>query len=188
MHMGKPTRAIIVLVVVALIVVADWYERNREMDSLLDAVETSEAAMEAFQAEQLEILTSATRGDHCADTPMTVECQQAAEALRIDLSDAAADGVVDIQIAGADVRDVRILPWHSALRSARRTYGEHNGTWVRHLDAATSNPAALWDKATWADINATFLTSHARFQDGLTLLPLFDAPSRIDQVWADVDE
>lgn len=177
-------RGVVVVVIVVLLIVADWYQQNREMDHLLNAVQRSEKAMKQFESDEADELDYYK--SHCNDASsyFTVNCEQAAQTLRTDVSNAAGRDVVNIQAAGADVEHVSMLPWHHALRSARDAYADHNRAWVQMLDKAASNTAVLDDKVVGANLRATWKIAHRRFEEALTPFALFHTSQRVDRIWA----
>lgn len=99
--------------------------------------------------------------------------------LRISASD-----LVNLQTSGADVQHVGVLPWHGALRDARAAYGEHNKAWLSVVTKTISNPAAAFDKAANANIDATFQTAHHRFDEAVPPFALFHLQHRVDAIFA----
>jgi hypothetical protein len=169
--------------VVVLLVVADWYQRNREMDHLLDQVERSEAAMKTFLADRDEAFTQFGNEGCSQATASTPTCQTALQALRDGLSQTSAEDVVAIQTAGSDVGHVSVLPWHRSLIAARDAYVGHNEAWVKLLDDGASDVSALFDKGSLANISATFITAHSRFNDAVPPIALHRAKARIHDIW-----
>lgn len=175
----------VALGILGMLLVVDWYQQNREMDHLLDAVQRSEKAMKQFNADVKADIDPYATVDCSSSPSATFECQQAAQSLRTALSDTAAADLVDIRTTGAEVHHVSILPWHDALRDARAAYADHIKAWEDRVQSVASDPAALWDKVTGANITATFETAHRRFEDALPRLPLYDERQRVVRIWAD---
>lgn len=176
-------RALVVVAALVLVVVADWYQQNREMDHLLGAVQQSENAMKRFERDLSR--DAAPYAGQCTSAPSSqLSCQQVWQSLGPALSKTAGPDVVTIQTTGAEVRNVGILPWHRALRSARDAYAEHNAAWMHLVDRVASNPAAIYDKAQTANIDATFVTARRRFQEAAPPLALFHVRQRIGRIWA----
>ena len=183
---------LIVAGVIAVLILADWYLRNREMNNLLDAVEQSETAMEDARdhvtaAESDFVNAMQTHG--CSADTVTYECQQyfnqEASVFRSAASGAATDGAVEVRQTGAGVDHVSILPWHGALEDARSAYVDHSDAWYSYLTAVADDPAKLGDRSDSADISSTFGIAEDRFLDAVPPMPLFDAKDRITKIWAD---
>ena len=153
-------RAIVIVVVVAAIAVSlDWWLANREVDRLVDAIESSESAMiegrdevqrRYADSDWAEINPDAGVVDPGFATPL--ERQEALEDVRAEVSNAAGSAAASVQVAGAEVEDVWILPWHRQAERARAAYLEHNAAWVRYLRAVSAKPEKMGDRVLLADI------------------------------------
>lgn len=161
------------------LVVADWAARNLEMRALLAAVERSEAAMGDTQqavAAELDPLTQRTE-------PLAEDERQQ---LLEDLSGVAAQGDSAVTSAGDAVSSVFVLPWHTAIRDARTAYLAHNMAWQDYLSAATDDPAEFVRPQ--QAVNDTFAAAEPMLRAALPAPALFDLPTRVDAVFADLDE
>jgi hypothetical protein len=186
-------RAIVFLVVVAAIAVGlDWALANREVDRLVAAIESSESAtIEGRDDLQRRYADSDWAGinpdagvvDPGFATPL--ERQDALEDVRADVSNAAGSAAASVQVAGAEVEDVWILPWHLQAKRARAAYLEHNAAWVKYLRAVSAKPEKMRDRVLLADISATFKIASRRLQDAIPVFSLHNSENRIKAIFAD---
>ncbi len=174
----RPSRLLIILgaaaLLVVLLVVADWYERNRELGNLLDAVETSESAMNGA-------IRSFTGADSSLGSPPYT--QEAVDDWEAKVLAASSKGAAAVLTTGDAIRDVRILPWHSSLKTAKARYLAHNKTWQVHLTAVANDPAELFTPH--PEIGGTFTSAEAAFRKAVPMLALNDAEARIDEIFAE---
>lgn len=178
-HRERPRSLKIVLLVSALVAVLwtlDWWQANREMNNLLDAVEASEQAMVDGQDAIRPILRSLPQGYVTDEQRISI---------RTRLQDAAADAAADVEDTGAAVEDVRVLPWHRAIARARTRYLDHSDVWRRYYAAIASDPTKYGDRATTAEITATFRVARRAFMAAVPNVPLHDAGSRVARIFAE---
>ena len=160
--------ALVLITAANLFVAAELALRSAESFTLVTAVEQSEAAMKATQAEFDEVLAAYDTGN------LTDEERQQ---LRAELSDVAERGGAAIADAGVAVADVAAMPWHSQVFAAQEAYLAHNQAWVDYMAAAAEDPAE-WFRPQPA-VNDTF----ALAKDPLVAaVPLLDPLSTLERI------
>lgn len=144
------------VVLAAVLVVADLWWRARELDRLLAAVETSQEVIRhgdmSVDAE-VERLTSPGGGPLPPSLP---------DEVLQGVTAAAGRAAASTRVAGAEVEQVSVLPWHGAIKEAQQAYLEHNKAWVTYLRASASDPAQLTAESLRSDIVGTYLIAADR--------------------------
>ncbi len=149
---------------------ADWTARNAEMNRLVTAIETSEAAMGDVQ-DQVEL---ALAGIDTESGTLTDE-QRAEVSARLQA--VAEEGAQGIAAAETGVRNVRVLPWHRDIARARDAYLEHNRAWQDYLRAAAVDPSEMF--ADQPAVNETFLAVEPLLTQAVPDPALFDLDARV---------
>lgn len=165
-----------VSLIVAVLLTLDWWQLNREMDSLLKATTASEQAMENGSDALAAVFRTAPRGY------MTDEQRSG---LRTRIQDAAGEAAADTEDTGAAVEEVSALPWHRSLIRARTRYLDHSDAWQAFFAAVATDPAKLQDRASTARISATFRVAHRAYLDAVPPVALNNARPRVDRIFAD---
>jgi hypothetical protein len=111
-----------------LLVCLDWRVRVSEMTALVTATEASERSMESANSALMQ-----ADDDYATATQPDTYSASNQEAALSRLSSAARTGQSDVLNTGDAVAEVRILPWHSAIRLAQRRYLAHSRAWQRYL-------------------------------------------------------
>lgn len=177
--------ALVLVVVVA--VCADWWQANREMDTLLDEVEDSENQV-TVAVENLEYTIRFSTLAGLDDTAS----EEAREAARVEvgrqLAVACARAAKAIQDSGKEVEDVQILPWHRSLRDARAAYLYRNGAWVSLFVAGATEPPKLVDPVLGDRVRSTSDSSRSRLHDAKPPWARHDAGDRIDRIFGEAQE
>ncbi len=140
--------------------------------------------MERFKTDLSDDVTPYVNECSSSGPITSTDCQALNQTVRTQISASAASDLVNLQTSGADVQHVGVLPWHGALRDARAAYGEHNKAWLSVVTKTISNPAAAFDKAANANIDATFQTAHHRFDEAVPPFALFHLQHRVDAIFA----
>lgn len=104
---------------------------------------------------------------------------------RTAIESAAQEALVEVQVAGAAVASVRVLPWHSRIHDAKRRYLEHSKAWERYLKSAASEASSLDDRAALAEIKATFKIAEGAFKAAVPIYSPFNAEARIQRIFAE---
>ncbi len=152
--------SLVLITVTNAVVLGELALRSVEADNLVTAVEQSEAAMKATQAEFDEVL-SAYEAENLTD--------EEREQLRAELSDVAERGGVAIADAGGFVAGLLVMPWHTQVLDAQEAYLAHNQAWVDYMAAAAEDPAE-WFRPQPA-VNETFADAKLPL---IEAVPLFD--------------
>lgn len=164
--------ALVLLTAANLVVAGELAVRSVEADNLVRAVEQSESAMKATQAEFDEVLSA-------YDTDTLTDEQR--EQLRAELSDVAVQGEAAIAATGEGVAEVQILPWHAQLLDAREAYLAHNQAWVDYTAAAAEDPAE-WFRPQPA-VNDTFADAKLPLVEAVPLFDPLDTLQRIELIY-----
>lgn len=164
--------ALVLLTAANLVVAGELAVRSVEADNLVRAVEQSESAMKATQAEFDEVLSA-------YDTDTLTDEQR--EQLRAELSDVAVQGEAAIAATGEGVAEVQILPWHAQLLDAREAYLAHNQAWVDYMAAAAEDPAE-WFRPQPA-VNDTFADAKLPLVEAVPLFDPLDTLQRIELIY-----
>lgn len=136
------------------VLIADWAWRVSQMDTLLDRVEASEAAMGALQDAAAEAFE-----DHGSGS---TEDQ---DALDSELRALAAEAEIDIAAAGDAVADMQIAFWHVGLERARDAYLQHNIAWQEYMARASESSSEFLQPQ--EAVNQTFFDAREPFIDAL---------------------
>jgi hypothetical protein len=100
--------AAVSLSVLLTILVLDFGIRTMEASKLVLAIENSEMVFETFNSDTKDVSMS----------------------LYVSIAQSTAK---DVYSSGVRVDDIRILPWHKKLNTARDNYLEHNKAWYKYL-------------------------------------------------------
>ena len=164
--------ALVLITAGNLVVGGELALRSAEADRLVSAVERSENAMKATQAEFDEVLSS-------YDTEDLSDAER--EQLLAELADVAARGEASIAAAGVEVGRVEVLPWHAPLRDAQTAYLAHNQAWVDYMAAAAADPAE-WFRPQPA-VNDTFADAKLPLVEAVPLFDPLDTLARIELIY-----
>ena len=163
----------LVLITLANVVVAgELALRSLEADNLVSAVEQSEMAMMATQAEFDEVLSA-------YDTENLTDEER--EQLSAELSDVAERGGVAIADAGGFVAGLLIMPWHTQLLDAQDAYLAHNQAWVNYMAAAAEDPAE-WFRPQPA-VNDTFADAKLPLVEAVPFFDFLQTLPRIELIY-----
>jgi len=163
----------LVLITLANVVVAgELALRSLEADNLVSAVEQSEMAMMATQAEFDEVLSA-------YDTENLTDEER--EQLSAELSDVAERGGVAIADAGGFVAGLLIMPWHTQLLDAQDAYLAHNQAWVNYMAAAAEDPAE-WFRPQPA-VNDTFADAKLPLVEAVPFFDFLQSLPRIELIY-----
>lgn len=102
---------------------------------------------------------------------------------RLSIREAAIAAARRIADTGDLVAIVFILPWHSAEQEARARYVDHSDAWQSLMGSVASGDRDVSGER--IDIGLTFQVAHRRFLTATPIAPLFQLPSRIDDVFDD---
>lgn len=158
------------MVAAALFGLADWAARTYELNTLLDRVERSEAAMKRYQDEASAV--------DVPEDPTQAERQQAAQ----ELETVAARNQTAVVVAGDQVAQVPFLPWHGELVSAQESYLAHNRAWADHLERGSQDVTVLLGED--ALINSTWATAEVVVRRAEPWPTLPTIRSRVDAIFA----
>jgi len=158
------------------LVLADWWQANREMDHLLDAVFASELALGTGAA---NVTRSINTG--FSDAYQSQSQRQAAFG---EVATKCGVAAADAQDAGAQASEVFLLPWHRSLGKAQDAYLAHNAAWEHKFSACADDAQRYGDGSTSAQISATFRTAHRAFTNALPPGDESDR-SRIEAIFKD---
>jgi hypothetical protein len=164
------------LVLVAALGLADWWVRNREMETLLDRVERAERA-------QLPAIQGIG--------PLLLLCQQEAATDQAQLCDTvrirqgAERALPALQQTGEAVAGTRLISFHGSLRTFRDRYVAHNQAWRTWLESLSRDPTAGGFGSPDA-ISTTFEAASVAADGALTPFPLHGNRDRVDTIFASV--
>ena len=130
-------RVVVVLVVLLLVagVTADRWQRDRELDDLLDAVVAAERLVRASQASLASLASYQSALLVRADVP-----PEARDSAYANLARDAARWSPQLEAARQDVARSGALPWHPDIRAAREAYVRRADTWVGVLTTLAERP------------------------------------------------
>ena len=170
-------RAIIVVGLAASVglVATDRLIAHQEMDRLLAATEGSEVAMVSFMSEI-----------GSASVPRTASGEVDGPAALAMVSTLCAQGASDVQVEGAAVADVSMMPWHGSLIRAKDVYLEHSQAWDDQLSSCASSAEAYLDQSYQARISATFRVAAKAYLDALPWPQTSEQRARVEGIFEDV--
>lgn len=164
--------AALVVSIFALLLVADWWQENREMGHLLTAVESSQESVRSGNTGLKELTDNYTYVDQSHRQDFISRGESVC-------SDAAAN----VQEIGVTIKDVRILPWHSSLDQARWRYLDFNDVALRMFRNCAEGPHTVGGQAVTSELKATYRVAHRSFQAAVPFLPLNRSPERIAAIF-----
>ena len=171
----RPRRIIsLTLVLFCLLLTGDWYQKNREMNELVTAVEHSESKIIAARDNIYQVLEPYAKS-------VSLDNYQREQARRL-VREAAARGAEGVIVAGDAVEDVFVMPWHTAIIRAKARYIAHSTAWKRHLVAVAKEPSEFAKPE--PTINATFESAYPAFKAATPRWSLYNLRTRIDEVFA----
>ena len=149
----------------------DWLLRNLEFEDLVTATEASEAPLHRWNREIHQIFD---RGVDSYSAPAGLE----------EMRQTARERHRNLLVATNDVEQVRVAPWHSSIARAQQSYERHAQAWSEHLGEWTAFVGPDLPTAD-GEINASFDIAENDFLDALTLFPLFDLRSRVEDIFSE---
>ncbi len=154
---------------------ADWGSRNYALNSLLAAVEQSEAEMVATNEGVARI-----SGEF---SPAEAADPQQRQQVRADLEQFAAASRSRLAAAGADLPRVWVLPWQEDVIAARDAYMAHHAAWLRYLAEAGDDAAVLFGE--YPDIPRTWDTAEKRIRAAVPVPAWPGTDERLDDLFND---
>jgi hypothetical protein len=168
---GRRGRLVAVALTILIVLsVGDWYQRNRELDRLLNAAEASERIRFVFENQAVEF-------QDLRESPDPYAMAMWRERMVATADVAATDSLVAIH----DVEDVPLMWWHRGLRTARARYLGYALVWQDRLLRVVDDPAHL-DKVD-SRITATHEVARGAFTEALPTPALFDGTVRVDNLF-----
>ena len=167
--------AFLVTVIALGLAAVDWTWRNMEMNALVTAVETSEAAMGRTQDDLRE---AAAR---LGASGSTTDAQK--DAVIEDLIAGAERGEMRIGSAGDVVGQVEILPWHRDILDAKEIYLAHNRSWQDYMAEIAADPKVYGTDQPLID--ETFTAADPIMRAAVPDPPLFDLAQRVDRIFVE---
>ena len=160
--------------ILSSLAIGDWWVRNAELRTLLGRVEQAERA-------QLPAILGIR--------PLLSLCQQerAAEELcdTVSIRLGAERTLPQLRQTGDQVAATRLTSIHGSLRTFRDRYVDHNLAWRDWMETLSRDPTA-GDFEVPEALATTFVRASAAADGALTLLPLHDNGSRIDEIFESV--
>ena len=147
----------------------DWLLRNLEFEDLVTATEASEAPLHRWNREIHQIFD---RGVDSYSAPAGLE----------EMRQTARERHRNLLVATNDVEQVRVAPWHSSIARAQQSYERHAQAWSEHLGEWTAFVGPDLPTAD-GEIYASFDIAENHFLDALTLFPVFDLRSRVEDIF-----
>lgn len=167
--------AFLVVGAAAGLLAIDWTWRNMEMDALVTAVETSEAAM------------GRTQDDLSATSRMLEGVAKPTDAEKAGLLTAmiagASRGEDRIGAAGTAVAQVQVAPWHRAIIDAKVAYLAHNMTWQDYMAAIAADPKVYGTDQ--PAIDETFMAADPLMRRAVPMPALFELAQRVNRIFVE---
>lgn len=160
----------------ALLLSADWYAADEEMDALLDATEASEAA----QTSGYESMVAAVERSANDDGFLT---EDERSALAAAVPREAAIGTAESIATRAVIEDLSFLPWHGSIESARDRYLDHAVAWEKYFTAVSEDYEALFASASDGQIDGTFRAAKRAYERAAPRITRHDASDRIESIF-----
>ena len=148
----------------------DWLLRNLEFEDLVTATEASEAPLHRWNREIHQILD---RG---------VDSYESETAWLEVMRDTARERHRTLLVAANVVEQVRVAPWHFSIARAQQSYERHGQAWSEYLGEWTAFVGPDLPTAD-GEIYASFDIAENHFLDALTLFPVFDLRSRVEDIF-----
>ena len=169
----------------------DQYKRQTEIDTMLELVEQSEAAMYQWMT-QLEGFAG-TIETECSGSEERCAALLEDPYFVADIENGAREAKTSLEAVANQFtksNGLSILAWHSDVIRARDSYLDHNAAWVRHLDAIDGNiEEAFIDGASNDDIGPTFKIACRHFErlKSSSMFPLMtkNNQERVDKICAE---
>jgi hypothetical protein len=168
----------LILGTLLLAAAGDWGVRNLEMRALLDSMEESESAMNAYN----------TRADGVVrrfaglEDPLAVD-PAAVERAVFDLQDAASTALATTISTHSQIAAQPILPWHTSIDRARDSYLDHSTAWQEFLGEVVDDPARIGSRT--PTISGTFDVLKDTIPDALPPLPWPGLAEQVQRIIAD---
>lgn len=166
-----------VALLLASVGIGDWWQRNREMRTLLDRVEQAERAqLPALQSISFLLLLcqqEPTGGDE--DQCDTEAIREGSERMLPRLTE-----------TGEAVANTRLTSFHGSLRTFRDRYVDHNMAWRGWIETLTNDPTAGGTFDSPESITTTFQQASDAADGALTPLPLHGNRTRVEAIFASI--
>ena len=165
------------LAITGLVAAVEWGSRTAEMVALMNAIDTSEAAMVETQQSLRQVL------DDYGNREITEQERQEALDRLAAVATAGYQGV----LAGGDaVASVRILPWQRSVNAARAAYLNHNAAWRDYLKAASEDPTEFF--IPHPAIDDTWFAAQPILEAAIPVPTILGLRERVAQMYADTGD
>ena len=166
------TRRVLVGVIVAALVVgcavvADWWETNREVDALLDQMESSQRDIRAANQALADHVTGADAGD--------TEAYAQAQTRAMEASG-------EVAASRSQAEGLFVLPWNRSVDQARDAYVDYTRSWSAYFDEAATKSRDEWAadfKQLLLDVVTGWKVMEAQLPEAVPPVPLHDNNGRV---------
>lgn len=152
-------------------IAADWGLRTAEMRGLVDRIWASEQVMMDLQDQAAEVFDEYGGPAALATNPK----------MREQLTGLARAQRQELELAGNDIADLPILPWHRNISDARAAYLAHNFAWQDYLERASEDAREF--VADQPEVNDTFMDAEVPLNRAIPLPDLTGLGEEIELIY-----
>lgn len=157
-------------------IAGDWALRTVEMRGLVDRIWASEQVMMDLQDQAADVFDEYGGPAALATNPK----------MREQLTGIARAQRQQLELAGNDVADLPILPWHRNISDARAAYLAHNFAWQDYLERAAEDAREF--TADQPEVNDTFMNAEEPLNRAVPLPDLTGLGQEIALIYFVPDE
>jgi hypothetical protein len=168
--------AFFLTLMVGAAVVGDWGLRTVEMRGLVDRIWASEQVMMDLQDQAAEVFDANGGPAALATNPK----------MREQLTGIARAQRQELELAGNDLADMPILPWHRNISDARAAYLAHNFAWQDYLERASEDAREFVEDQ--PEVNDTFLNAEEPLYSAVPIPDLIGLAEEIELIYFVPDE
>lgn len=168
--------AFFLTLMVGAAMVGDWGLRTVEMRGLVDRIWASEQVMMDLQDQATEVFDANGGPAALATNPK----------MREQLTGIARAQRQQLELAGNDLADLPILPWHRNIADARAAYLAHNFAWQDYLERASEDAREF--VADQPEVNDTFMNAEAPLYRAVPIPDITGLGEEIELIYFVPDE
>lgn len=133
---------------VLLALAADQWQQQRELDQMLEAIQSGEQDMRATDDYFSGVIAYYSPLIFREAAPAGLR-----EGFQVDIDHGVDGGLTAIAATSQALDDITVLPWHRHLRTARAAYQQRILAWQDYLGTITDGAGALFDASTTVTVD-----------------------------------
>lgn len=141
---------------------ADWYSRNNELSAVISRTRAASRPTERWLDDRAD----------CEDRLRPNDC----------LQEVTEDALARVLPARERIANVRVLPWHSAVRRAKERTLDNYDAAVQAMKDYIGH-SEVRSRISWAEWRGAYDSAARAAQDAVPRFPLFNLNARVEETW-----